>query len=68
VVIGCFVIEAVEGVDSQLLDPRASWADAAAYDLQAEKLVALFVANFRKFGEDAMIDASAGPRLAVAAE
>lgn len=65
---GLAVPEAVEGVDPQLLDPRANWADTSAYDRQAEKLVELFVSNFRKFGEDAMVGASAGPKLAVAAE
>ncbi len=39
----------VEGVAPQALDPRANWADAAAYDLMAEKLKAMFAENFRKF-------------------
>ena len=67
-VFGLAVPDSVDGVDPQLLDPRANWADKTAYDLQAEKLVELFVTNFRKFGENAMVGAAAGPRLAVAAE
>ncbi|EYD74537.1 Phosphoenolpyruvate carboxykinase (ATP) [Rubellimicrobium mesophilum DSM 19309] len=40
---------AVPGVDPQLLDPRATWADPAAYDAQARKLVAMFAKNFERF-------------------
>jgi phosphoenolpyruvate carboxykinase (ATP) len=39
----------VPGVDASLLDPRATWSDPAAYDAQAAKLVAMFVANFAQY-------------------
>jgi len=39
----------VEGVDDGLLDPRDTWADKAAYDAQAQKLVAMFSDNFEKY-------------------
>ena len=39
---------AVHGLPKRLLDPRANWADAAAYDAAALKLKALFEANFVK--------------------
>ena len=42
---------AVPGVDSKLLDPRAAWADPEEYDRTAQKLVQLFVDNFRQFAE-----------------
>ena len=38
-----------EGVDAKLLDPRMTWADPAAYDAQAQKLVGMFAANFAKY-------------------
>ncbi|HLV83260.1 MAG TPA: phosphoenolpyruvate carboxykinase (ATP) [Devosia sp.] len=57
---------AVPGVDSKLLTPRLTWADAAAYDRQALHLAGLFRANFEKFGDAA--NAEPGPRMARAAE
>lgn len=37
------------GVDAQLLDPRATWADPAEYDATAQELVGKFIANFAQF-------------------
>ena len=47
---------AVAGVDAQILDPRATWADKAAYDETAAKLVQQFVDNFAQFADH--VDAS----------
>jgi phosphoenolpyruvate carboxykinase (ATP) len=59
----------VPGVDSKILNPRETWADKAAYDAQARKLVGMFRDNFRKFeahvGHDVL---EAAPQLAEAAE
>ena len=48
-VFGFSVPVAVAGVDSAILDPRSTWADKAAYDRQAGRLVGMFVDNFAKF-------------------
>ena len=47
---------AVPGVDSTMLDPRATWADKDAYDDTAGKLVKQFVDNFAQFEDH--VDAS----------
>ncbi|MCQ9156546.1 phosphoenolpyruvate carboxykinase (ATP) [Acidomonas methanolica] len=39
----------VAGVPPEVLDPKASWADPAAYDRQAEALLARFAENYRQF-------------------
>ncbi len=39
----------VSDVDATLLDPRSTWADASAYDAQAQKLVEMFSANFEQY-------------------
>ncbi|MEA1071349.1 phosphoenolpyruvate carboxykinase [Sphingomonas sp. LY160] len=59
---------AVPGVDSDILDPRSTWADKAEYDATAAKLVDLFVDNFAEF--DAHVEEGvrqAGPKVAAAA-
>ncbi|EKF41720.1 phosphoenolpyruvate carboxykinase [Nitratireductor indicus C115] len=66
---GFAVPVAVPGIDSSLLDPRSTWADKAAYDAQARRLVGMFIDNFEKF--ETHVDASvrdAAPRTAEAAE
>lgn len=49
---GLHVPASCPGVADSLLDPRKSWPDPAAYDVQAEKLARLFVENFKKYERD----------------
>ena len=51
----------VPGVDSRLLDPRATWADPDAYDAKAAELARMFRENFTKFGDVAPAVAASGP-------
>jgi phosphoenolpyruvate carboxykinase (ATP) len=39
----------VPGVEDKLLDPRRTWANPAAYDAQAKKLVNMFAENFAQY-------------------
>ena len=41
----------VPGVDGALLDPRSTWADKAAYDAQAARLVEMFAENFAQYAD-----------------
>ena len=41
-----------EGVPAEVLDPRTTWQDKAAYDAQAKKLAQMFVDNFKAFEAD----------------
>ena len=66
---GFAVPEAVAGVDATILNPRETWADKAAYEAQARKLVSMFVKNFDTFKAHVATDVmDASPQMAMAAE
>ena len=50
-VFGLHVPEICPGVPAEILNPRETWADKAAYDATAEKLIAMFIDNFSQFEE-----------------
>jgi phosphoenolpyruvate carboxykinase (ATP) len=58
---GLQVPKAVSGVPSEVLWPRNTWKDSAAYDAQAAKLADMFVKNFQTYasGVSAEIRAAA---------
>ena len=55
---------ACPGIPPEVLNPRNTWADPAAYDQKARELAALFVKNFEKFKAQAKPEViAAGPRI-----
>ena len=66
---GFAVPVSVPGVNDGILDPRSTWAEPDAYDMQAAKLVEMFVKNFAKF--ESHVDGAvrdAAPVVTAAAE
>jgi len=54
----------VPGVSDQILDPRHTWADKAAYDAKAADLARRFADNFKQFADQAGPDVlAAGPKI-----
>lgn len=48
-VFGLSIPKSCEGVPGEILNPRNTWSDAAAYDAKAHHLNELFQNNFKKF-------------------
>jgi len=54
----------VPGVPADVMRPRDTWSDGAAYDAQAKKLAEMFRKNFEKFGSNiSPAIAEAGPKI-----
>ncbi|MEM9774711.1 MAG: phosphoenolpyruvate carboxykinase (ATP), partial [Chloroflexota bacterium] len=58
---GLYIPTDCRNVPSELLDPRNTWVDKAAYDRTAQELVERFVQNFENYDVDEAIVA-AGPQ------
>jgi phosphoenolpyruvate carboxykinase (ATP) len=52
-IFGLDVPGSVPGVAPEVMNPRATWSDPAAYDAQARKLADMFVKNFQRFADQA---------------
>ena len=50
-VFGLQVPTSVPDVPAEVLQPRNTWADKAAYDAQIRKLAGMFVANFKQYAD-----------------
>lgn len=53
----------VEGVPSEILDPKNTWVDKDSYELSAKKLAQMFVENFTKFENASSEIIDAGPKI-----
>jgi len=61
---GLAVPTQVSGVPAEVMRPRDTWTDPAAYEAQAKKLAGMFRKNFEKFGTTVSTPiAEAGPRV-----
>jgi phosphoenolpyruvate carboxykinase (ATP) len=48
-IFGLSIPERVPGVPREVLQPRSTWRDPAAYDERARQLARMFVDNFRQY-------------------
>ncbi|MCC5915157.1 MAG: phosphoenolpyruvate carboxykinase (ATP) [Balneolaceae bacterium] len=63
-VFGLQIPTAVDGVPTNVLNPRNSWKDKAQYDKKAAELANMFKTNFEKFSDHASDEIlNAGPKL-----
>ncbi len=61
-IFGLHIPTKIAGVSPELLMPRKTWSDAAAYDAKARDLAERFVKNFDKFESATAEVKAAGPR------
>jgi len=57
------VPKTLEGVDSNILNPRNSWEDKVGFDKTSEKLANMFIKNFKKYITDESDFSVYGPKL-----
>ena len=62
-IFGLSIPAAIPNVPSQVLNPRDTWADKAAYDTQAKQLVQSFIDNFEQYAANTSDEIkAAGPQ------
>ncbi|MBE1440734.1 phosphoenolpyruvate carboxykinase (ATP) [Paenibacillus sp. OAS669] len=61
-IFGVGIPDRVEGVPSEVLQPRTTWADTEAYDAKARELASRFIRNFEKFADASEAIRGAGPK------
>ena len=62
-IFGLHIPKSVPNVPNEVLNPRDTWSDKAAYDKQAKDLAAKFNENFKKYAEGtAEAICKAGPK------
>ena len=63
-VFGLHIPTNIEGVPTEVLNPRDAWANQVAYDAKAAELAKLFKANFEKFPNvSTEISKKGGPQI-----
>jgi phosphoenolpyruvate carboxykinase (ATP) len=63
-IFGVSVPTSVPGVPAEILRPRDTWSDAAAYDAKARELAGMFAENFDDYADGVSAEVrAAGPRL-----
>ena len=63
-IFGLHIPKEVDGVPSEVLNPKNTWKDKDEYDKSAKKLANMFVENFKKFEADTAPEiANAGPKV-----
>ncbi len=60
-IFGVLVPSSCPGVPPEILQPRQTWADSAAYDAQAIRLANLFRKNFDRFDDAPAEVRASGP-------
>ena len=61
-IFGLAVPTEINRVPANVLNPRSTWSDPAAYDAQARRLAGMFRENFEKIGNVDVATKNAGPK------
>ena len=62
-IFGFEVPKALEGVDSNVLNPKTTWSSSEEFDATAEKLAGMYIKNFEKYNEKGSHYTQYGPKL-----